>query len=361
MTTNRRTATQGIPGAAGPDAAPAPTARASAPPAPFRVVWDDFSRGLRTEGPDAKWVHLPFGPTTGRDGVITTSPRGLRVRSSGINPATGEPAFTATVAQDDPGGFPGTLDHVKWLVYANRTSSGGTLGFDTGPGYELSCETNLSGRTYGVGRHPFGARVPSAEDDPRLASAALAMQDLATDVAFEFALTNESVYAYYERLPNSRGALGNYASFLYAIPVGRRSPDQTHHLRLAHDHSRGLVRWFLDGREVFRLDRIGHHLPPALRRHLVQDHGGVEETVRPDQLAVGMGLFNFLDGAAPGRPGSGLVRLSTATDYYYDPVTGPPTPLTFADDRSLEANRLFGQGASLRMDRLVVAHRPAAW
>ncbi|MCG8916572.1 DUF6081 family protein [Actinokineospora sp. PR83] len=358
---NRRTAMLGIPAALGLGLVPAlaTTARAGTPATPFRIVWDDFSDGLRTEGPGAKWAHLPFGPTTGRDGTITTSARGLRVSSRGTNPTTGEPAFTATVAQDDPGGFPGTLDHVKWMVYTNRTSSGGTLGFDTAPGYELSCETGFSGRTHGVAGHPFGARVPDAEDDPRLASAALLLQDLATDVAFEFALTNKTVYVYYERLPNSRTALGNYASFLYAIPVARRSPGRTHRLKISYDRSCGLVRWFLEGREVFRLDRIGHHLPPAQRRHLVQDHGGVEQAVRPEQLAVGMGLFNFLDGAAPGRPGTGLVRLSTATDYYYDPVTGPPNPLTFADDRSLETSRLFGQGASLRMDRLVVAHRPS--
>ncbi|MFV8127150.1 DUF6081 family protein [Streptomyces syringium] len=321
------------------------------------LVWDDdFSGGFSTEGPDARYTFLPFGTEVGHDGVAATSRQGLRVVAAGTNLTTGEPAFTMSLGQSDPSGLPGTLDHVKWLVYANKQSSGGVLGFDTGPGHELSCEARMSGAAYGVADHPFGAAVPDPGTDPRLASACLALQDPESDVAFEFSLTNEAVYVYYERLPNARAQSGDYASFLHTVPVARRTPYDEHDLKITYNGSRGVVTWFLDGREVFRLDRIGYRL--TSRDHLVVDHGGVEERVAPRQLACGMGLFNFLDGGLPGRPGSGLVRLTTTPKYYYDPVTGEPAPQRFLDDASLASNRLFGQGAGFRMSRFTVSSTP---
>ncbi|GAU65805.1 hypothetical protein SSP35_02_01720 [Streptomyces sp. NBRC 110611] len=321
-----------------------------------RVIWaDDFSDGFDTEGPGAKWAYLPLGPGVGHDGMPSTSQGRLRVVAGGTNPRTGEPAFTHTVGQHDPGKLPGTLDHVKWLVYANQHSSGGILGFDTAPGHELSCETRISGAVYGTRDHPFEDAVVNPDDDPRLAMVALALQDPETDVAFEFALTNESVHVLYERLPNARAQLGNYASFLHAVPVASRTPCEEHHVRISYDRSAGLARWFLDGREVFRVDRVGCRLPS--RRYLVTDHGGTEGRVEPRQLACGMGMFNFLDGTLPGRPGSGLVRLSGAPDFYFDPVTGEPDPLAFLDDASLASHRLFGQGAELRMGRFTVSSK----
>lgn len=320
--------------------------------APF--LWaDDFSDGFHTEGPGAKWAYVPFGPGVGHDGVPSTSPRGLRVVPRGTNPRTGEPAFTQTVGQHEPGGLPGTLDHVKWLAYANQHSSGGLLGFDAEPGHELTCEARLSGAVYGTAGHPFKDAVVRPEDDPRLSMVSLALQDLETDVAFEFALTNDSVYAFHERLPNARAQLGTYASFLHAVPVAPRTPGEEHHVRISYDRSAGLARWFLGGREVLRVDRIGHRLPS--RRHLVSDHGGTEVLVAPRQLACGIGMFTILDGALPGRAGSGLVRLSSAPDFYFDPLTGEPDPLTFVDDASPASHRLFGQGAELRVSRFVVS------
>ncbi|WP_433859343.1 DUF6081 family protein [Streptomyces kronopolitis] len=321
-------------------------------------IWeDDFSSGFSTDGPGAKWAFLPFGAGVGQDGVATTSSDGLRIVSSGTHSGTGKPAFKLTVGQNDPGGLPGSLDHVKYLVYANVKGGSGQLGFDVDPGEELICESWMSGVTYGTEGHPFGSAVLDAAADPRLASSCLAMEDLDTAVAFEFSLTNEFVYVYYERLPNNREKLGNYASFLYSIPVARRAPDDQHHVKISYDRSRGLVRWFLEGKEVFRVDKIGHLLPS--RRYLVSDHGGTEEKVEPRQLACGMGMFNILDAAQPGRAGSGLVRLNTDSDFYYDPVVGPPRAETFVDEVSLVGNRLFGQGASLHMRKISVTTKRA--
>ncbi|MFE3879343.1 DUF6081 family protein [Kitasatospora sp. NPDC059146] len=339
-------------GTAEPDAAGSAARR--------RVLWrDNFANGFSTDGPGARWAFLPFGPTIGRDGVATTDRRGLTVVSGATNPGTGEPAFAMTVGPNDPSGFPGSMDHVKWLAYPNHQAASGVLGFDAEPDTELSGEAVLSASSYGMAGHPFGAAVLDPADDLRLAAPAMPVQDLETGVAFDFFLTDRGIYAGYERLPHNRPQLGDYAAFLYAVPVARRCPSESHLLRISYDRSRGLATWYLDGREVFRVDRIGYRLP-AGRRHMLLDHGGTEQLVAPRQLAFGLGMFNILDAARAGRPGSGLVRLTPEADHYLDPAVDTPAPQRFVDDAALPGSRLWGQGTALRVGGFTVSGRRSA-
>jgi hypothetical protein len=323
----------------------------------YRIAWDDFRDGLSTSGPEARWSYVAVGPYVADDGVVTTWRRGIRVVSSGRNPDTGEPAFVHTVApEDDNGdGLPGTLDHVKWLLFANHIASTGYQGFDAAPGQELSCETWMSGRTYGADGHPFDDHVANPGVDLRLASVTMNAVDPETSTVFNFFITNEQIYAFYERLPNLRGQLGNYAAFSYAIPVADRSPHDQHHLQISYDRCAGVTRWLVDGNEVYQVGRLGHRL--VSREHLVLDHGGEETPVEPRQLSCGMGMISVLDGELPGQ--SALVRLSSANGFYFDPATGEPDQQTFLHDKSLESNRLFGQGAGMSMSRYVVSSVPA--
>jgi hypothetical protein len=111
----------------------------------------------------------------------------------------------------------------------------------------------------------------------------------------------------------------------------------------------------VDGNEVYQVGRLGHRL--VSREHLVLDHGGEETPVEPRQLSCGMGMISVLDGELPGQ--SALVRLSSANGFYFDPATGEPDQQTFLHDKSLESNRLFGQGAGMSMSRYVVSSVPA--
>jgi hypothetical protein len=329
----------------------------------YRLVWDDFRDGFTVAGvpgaAGAKWFYFGAGPFVGNDGVETTTRQGLSVRASGTNPGTGEPAFQLTVGQegapDNPFGLPGGLDHVKWLVYMNHLAGTGVPGFDAVPGQVLGFESWIRGRSYGTAGHPFGAGVADPDDDLRLGSVAANGIDFETFMVFDFFFTNKRVYAFYERLPFGRGpVLGNYAAFSYMIPVADRRPDDWHHTRMAYDRAAGTFRWFLDGDEVFAVDRIGRRID---REYLTIDHGGDEVDVEPRQLAGGMGMFTLLDGSLPS--GEGLVRLSTAEDFYFDPAEDEPTPQTFLDEDSDPASRLFGQGTELRVRRAVVSSRPA--
>ncbi|MBF6328250.1 DUF6081 family protein [Nocardia transvalensis] len=332
------------------------SARASGSPP---HVWDDFRNGFTTTGPDAKWAVPSAGSWSASDGVATTRPNHLQVAPSAKNPRTGEPAFSLTVPQEPPNGqgLPGSLDHVKWLAFMNHTATSGYQGFDAVDGEELACETKkLSGRTFGTAAHPFGAHVADPDDDLRLASVGMPVLDPETSMIFDFFVTNKRVYAFYERVPDSRPRLGNYAAFTYAIPVGDTKPGAPHDFRIAYTPAQHTVRWILDGREVFRVDRIGELLPT--RDNLMLDNGGEPTIVKPRQLSCGIGLFTILDGAQPGaRMDSGLVRLSSAPNHYFRPSTGAPNPQSFFDDYSAASNRLFGQGASLSLQWYSVSSR----
>jgi hypothetical protein len=315
-----------------------------------RVLWDDFSDGFSVNTPDAKWFYFADGSFVGNDGVVSTSARGLDVAAGGTNPATGQPAFVSTLAQEqENGGIPGDLDHVKWLAYMNHTASSGYPGFDAVPGREVACDTWIRGQTFGTANHPFGDAVVDPDDDLRLASVAMNTIDFETFMVFDFWLTNKHIFAYYERLPFARAQLGNYASFSYAIPVANRLPGDQHHLRIAYDRAAGRVGWYVDDREVFSVDRPGYRIG---RQNMLIDHGGVDTPVSLRQLDCGMGMFTLLDAYGPSD--KALVRISSAPDSYFDPILGEPTPARFLDDRSLPSNRLFGQGAEMQVRSYVV-------
>nr|BAU98034.1 hypothetical protein [Streptomyces sp. RI-77] len=360
MSISRRTALTAT-AALAATALSAQTARAGSDDASTarRVLFeDDFSGGFATSGPGARWTHIPFGGGVGQNAVATTSRRGLRLAATGSNPRTGDPAFTLTLGQHETSGLPGTLDHIKWLSYPDQRTSEGTLGFAAEPGRLLIGESWMTSTTYGTAAHPFGTAVTDALDDPRLAMAGLPVEDPETGIAVDFFFTNKTVYAFYERLPHHRDTLGNYAAFTYAVPVARRSsPTAEHHIRIEYDRSRGVIRWCLDGREVFKVDRIGQLLPS--RRYLVLDHGGTPTSVTPRQLTFGLGMFVALDFARPGVAGSGLVRLTDEAGHYFDPVHGEPTPQSFLDADSRPENRLWGQGAALGVRRFLVSSRNA--
>jgi len=318
----------------------------------FRLGWDDFQGGFSIGNSNAKWFYFSAGSCVGDDGVATTSANGLRVVASGTNPQTGEPAFKRTLSQEtDNGGLPGSLDHVKWLVYMDHLSTQGYPGFDAIPGQTLVCETWMSCRTFGTAAHPFGAAIQDPNDDFRLACCAMNTIDLETGLVFNFFLTNARIYALYERLPFVRDTLGNYAAFTFSIPVTERSPTDTHHLKVTYNKTTGTVRWFVDEVEVYRVDKIGFLTE---RRYLTLDHGGVETTVSPNQLACGMGMFTLLDGC---RSNLGLVRLSSLLEYR-TPDVGAPTGVAFLDDHSLQSHRLFGQGAQLEIQKYAVSSLP---
>jgi hypothetical protein len=326
-------------------------APAAAGDAGYRVVWDDFRAAWSA---DTRWFDLPFGPSyTADDGCAESTPFGLVVRSCGTNPWTGMPAFRNTLGQDS--GALAPFDHAKWISVMSHFTSNGVLGFDAVPGQELACEATVSGRLFGVDQHPFGNAVVDPDADPRLASVAISAFDPETFAIFNFLLTNEMVFAFYERPAFARAPGANDAAFQFAVPVLRRQPHEAHRLKIAYDRAAGTVRWVVDGVEVFRIDAIGSRID---RDTMLIDHGGDDVILDPAQLDCAMAIFDFLDGYGPTH--RGLVQIELDKRSYFNPRLGSPARIGFVDPHSRPESRLFGQGAEMHVERFVVSSVPVA-
>ena len=322
-----------------------------------RLFADRFRDGIHigAQGStDNEWFHFSAGPFVGDDGVATVR-QGVLYIESPARSASHEPVFTRTIGQegsaDNPLGLPGGLDHVKWLVYQNHIAVSGFAGYAIAHGREVVCEAQgFGGRTYGTAGHPFGPNVRNASDDLRLATFAMNTIDFESFLVADFLVTNEQIYAVYERLPFGRTPTNNYAAFTFTKPVASHRPSEQHDLQIAW--SQHYIRWIVNGRELFRVDRLGFRINRAF---LTIDHGGTEQMVVPGQVDGGFGLFTLLDADQPSNVG--LVQLSNAPGFYFDPDIGEPTPEHFVDGTSARGSRLFGQGAALAIQQYVIFDR----
>lgn len=319
------------------------------------VIWsDDFAEGFRMGpiGTETVWHQFEAGLFRPDDAVPTVDEDGLSVIPKGVNPRSGEPAFTHTVPPSPPDAeIPGVVDHVKWFATVNKRSSKGCTGFDAPSGKTIHVEALMGGRTYGTETHPFGDAVRDVFSDFRLGAPAMVTMDQETNVVFDFFLTNSGIFALYERAPFARETFGNYAAFSFAVPVGSRSPDDWHRLAVSYDRDANTARWFVDGKVVLEVDRVGRRID---RRFMVIDVGGDEQIVSLNQLDCGIGMFTLLDASFNG--GLGLVDLY-GYPMFFNTAQGAPMPLEYVDRDSLEANRIFGQGARVRCKNYAVSYR----
>jgi len=289
------------------------------------LLIDDFKAGLDLT---STWALVGIGPFTAADGVVSTTPSGLHVRSSGTNSITGEPAFTRS--------GPGDLDHLKWMADTQRRSSNGYPGFDAVPGEVLWITMDARGRTFGTEAHPFGITVADPQADLRLASFAMNVIDYETGVVFDTWQTNTRIYPYYERLDTSGAA--TYQRFSSIFPGVSRSPEGSDTVSMVYDRAAGVARWIINGREAARVDRIGFPSPDAA---VLINRGGAPQAADPRQLNCGMALFTLMDGGQPPR-GQGLADLG-GTYQFPTAFVGGPT--------------LFGQGAEMEVHKFEVRSR----
>lgn len=318
----------------------------------LELLWqDDFFDGwsLGPCGSGSKWSTQLLAGYRPIDGIVSKTDAGIRVVPLGVNPHSGEPAFSCTVAQNKSDvGTPGEVDHVKWLVMVNHTASSAQPGFDVARGKTLSIESVMGGRTFGTGNQPFGDHVKDPESDPRLAVVVMSTADFISGLGFDFFLTNRRIYAGYERVRFARPQLGPYAAFLYCVPVAERAQGDLHRLRISYTGESRSAKWYVDDVEVFRVDNAGVLID---RKFMLIDEGGADGAVAVGQLSCGLGMMSLLDGALNGGPA--LVDLSGAARAF-DPAKGEPTRPMFVDPESRETSRLFGQGAELTCRRFRV-------
>lgn len=303
---------------------------------------DEFSKHFDAGIGKETWLYASYPSYIANDAITTFTNGIMHVRSSGTNNKN-EPSFTLTVPQNTkPGQVPGTADHLKWVVATNHLNSATKIpGFATKDGKELVCEANIRGQIFNTASHPFGAAA--APNDPRLGMVAITAFDGETYIEFDFLLTNDKIYALYERQPEGRGKdLGNYAAFTYIKEVANREPSTYHELAIAYDRRQKTARWLINGKEVYSVNTIGQLLGSE---NLALNFGGDEpkESITLNQLNCGMAHFTLLDAFLPTQ--KALVRLSGLPNFYHHPLTNKE--LRFVDEKSSPKSRLFGQGVSM--------------
>lgn len=249
-------------------------------------------------------------------------------------------------------------DHYKYFIYSDTPAYINEQGVTT---FEFTARSNTNSK--GCRKFPFPSEVVNSLDDVRLASGGFRVFEPQSGMNFAFHLTNNLVYAVYERNITIAGISG----FSYFIPVRPRTPKLLHRMKLIVDSHKKSVTWVLDGREVLKVDRVGGKLKG---RHInrVNDMGGAEIITFPRVLYFGFGSFTFLDYYPACRPTSecpqncdfpcqreALVRTSANPALpQYNPIYGPPTLAHYYDNFSKDSNRLWGQGSETWIRGLTV-------
>jgi len=244
--------------------------------------------------------------------------------------------FTWTLPQ----GPTGALDHVKVLQYHTQQFK---PGLNKGI---LKYKFRGSAQSYNVLDHPFPSNLVSKpNDDLRLGSCAVNTVDFDTMMVADFFLTNEGLYAFYERLPFARTPTNNYRSFSQAKRVSDRTAQEKHNLRIEYDINQRTLSWFVEQTRVLFVTLIGYPSNDPKVRMMI-DHGGENTLVQPTGFRAGWGCFTLLDALDYHNTTStkGLVRLNSEDGPDYN------RPLSFHDDESLLSNRLWGQGAEIEVD-----------
>lgn len=301
-----------------------------------------------------------FNVVFGNDGTTSTSVQGLTVTSV---------PFTSTI--------PVGNEHVKWLHYYKDTVT-----------LDKCDETIYEGKIAvqqvlpSVLPSKFAGRVRNAQEDIRLCSAALNILDQETWMVYDFFMSNEKIYAFYERLPfgwPTQPFEKTYAAFSNCIEVASRAADPLNDfvtLAIGINTKKEYVKWYVNGKEVFKVVRPGLRLQDEYR---MLEHGGPALKAEQKSISVGFGTFSLLDMALPynyarqlssGLPlnqaQSALVQLDLTSIYaeLYPGPNGEPRDLidpaqTFAyvlneepDDN--RAVKLFGQGAILKVEYIKV-------
>jgi hypothetical protein len=223
------------------------------------------------------WLVRPAAGLAAGDGIARVTGEGLVVAPPGRDPATGGPRFAAPVSSDAAG-------HLRWVAFAGTATP---PGFAVRDGSVLTAHMELAAEIYG----PAGPVSSTGVADTRAGMGGMLCVDLGSGLVLDFLLTNDRVWALYERL--GRPGTG-HGTFTYEIPVAERSPDRRHQCAIRVDRARGTAVWSLDGEEVLAVPDLGRRLPSrsAHSAHLTRSTDGPEESVRPDQLALGIGLFS---------------------------------------------------------------------
>lgn len=201
------------------------------------------------------------------------------------------------------------------------------------------------------------------KDDPRLASCGFFLADNEkTGIALGILLTNEGIWAVYERQERFRALHGDDSFRAYS--TYRRVENRTHvndlvAARIEVDRARNETRFYVNETLVWQFGD-GWGAPPTefvlnAENNLVSITAGSLVRVVPSSFSILIELAHKMDVADPNNiepigdaANKALVKYVNATGYY-------GKNLGFWDDtNSVRENVLYGQGAKIGLQRLLV-------
>ena len=216
----------------------------------------------------------------------------------------------------------------------------------------------------------------SQPNDPRTGSFGLVL--LTNDfVAMNLLVTNNKIYAFYERLPFGWSATTTYSSFSAAHFVKSRTPTDIHDLELTFDKKNNKLIYVVDGIKV----EIDH---PGLQPHKIYEDGKSynnnffivlernpprptnlrTDRVNPTSATLGFGTFTTMDmgdydvAISSNTVSPGYIRLQDnyirPTSFLFNkslPVPPGSKPLNSNDP---QITTVYGQGAIIDVYKLLV-------
>lgn len=178
----------------------------------------------------------------------------------------------------------------------------------------------------------FRTRIRNIHADYRLCCSALSVYDTNSSIYAMFLLTNDAIYAYYERKPSNEVSLHTcknclhcgetecHASFASAVLVQMRGfrggkgsdmLDDFYRLGIGIDGLQGHINWYIDRRLVYSLNRIGYRLPD---QYQVLERGGAPHLVSIESVRIGVGHYSFLDHQLPNNYAREMIFNDTSSD-----------------------------------------------
>jgi len=252
------------------------------------------------------------------DGVFTADCHGGKIDSTVFTRF-----FNSTTVRE--------LEGAKFLIYAKAPAEVPKNG-------DLVVEYEGSGETFKTDQNPYPKEI-TQPNDYRMAANLFTTIDFQSSLAFSWLLTNDRVYILYSRYTFGWAAGEQYAAFNFVIPVKMRKPCDWHNMKTIVHGTTKQVSWRLEGREVFRVSKVGYLID---RQYMAADFSGQEGPAFPAQIWYGFGTVDSL-WAYPACKRSdtccdckfptvrqGLVDMgSELAPPLYNPLLGPPNPAIF--------------------------------
>jgi len=201
---------------------------------------------------------------------------------------------TAQPFMFDSASFGGVLDHVK-VLYLRQPQS---VGLDE----IFEAKIRLGGQ---INQPKILPPFVCDKNDPRLGSVAMVV--ISNDfLVLDFIITNDKIYALYERLPFGWGS-GPYSAFTSVHFLKKRKPTDFHDLKIVINKKTKKVEWTADDSSV-SIERYGLQPGKSYNGQTFNNNfhkvlvltppGPVSiETDSPqlDSIQVGFGLFTLMD------------------------------------------------------------------